>query len=133
MTLACALKNWLAALDTTLLGSGLRDLPHYYGMRPVQARLFVGRCTRVVESAREVHGEWKCRHHWLDGQAAAQIRGIGGNGNSLLAREDSIRFGPAYPGGVYWLNAYGHDETKTSLKPEQRNALRHDQIREFAG
>src|SRR5436309_3432882 len=66
------------------------------------------------------------------GQAAAQVRGLGGNGKSLLAREYSIRFGPAYPGGVFWLNAYGHDDTKGPLNPEQREALRQDQIREFA-
>ena len=34
------------------------------------------------------------------GQAAAQVRGLGGNGKSLHTGEYSIRFGPAYPGGV---------------------------------
>ena len=66
------------------------------------------------------------------GQAAAQVRGLGGNGKSLLAREYSIRFGPAYPGGVFWLNAYGNDDTEGPLDPEQREALRQNQIREFA-
>ena len=70
------------------------------------------------------------------GQAAAQVRGLGGNGKSLLAREYNIRFGPAYSRGVFWLNAYGHDDTKgpQHAPPEagQREALRQDQIREFA-
>jgi hypothetical protein len=58
------------------------------------------------------------------GQAAAQLRGMGGNGKSLLAREYAIRFGGAYPGGVFWLNAYGNDDTKGRLDDQGREALR---------
>src|SRR5438270_1431597 len=57
---------------------------------------------------------------------------MGGNGKSLLAREYSIRFGPAYPGGIFWLNAYWHDDTKGPLGSEQREALRQDQLQAFA-
>jgi tetratricopeptide (TPR) repeat protein len=67
----------------------------------------------------------------MQGQAAAQLRGMGGNGKSLLAREYAIRFGPAFPGGVFWLNAYGNDDTRGTLDTGAREALRSDQIRGF--
>ena len=38
----------------------------------------------------------------------AQLTGLGGVGKSLLAVEYARRFGAAYPGGIYWLRAYGH-------------------------
>ena len=41
----------------------------------------------------------------------AQIRGLGGAGKSLLAEEYALRFSAAYPGGVFWLSAFGGDET----------------------
>ena len=65
------------------------------------------------------------------GQAVTQVRGLAGNGKSLLAREYSIRFGPAYPGGIYWLDAHG-DRDQTLPGPDLSDAHRNDQIRHFA-
>ena len=130
--IAQRVKDRLCELDATLLGSGVRDLPAYQGMSPIQARFFVGRARELWD----LHGKLTANRisiiTGVYGQAAAQVRGLGGNGKSLLAREYSIRFGRAYPGGVFWLNAYGHDDTKGSANAEQREALRQDQIREFA-
>jgi hypothetical protein len=39
--------------------------------------------------------------------AVAQVRGLGGVGKSLLAEEYALRFGAAYPGGVFWLRGFG--------------------------
>ena len=50
----------------------------------------------------------------------------GGNGKTLLAREYAIRFGAAYGGGVFWLNAYGNHDTKGQLAPQAGEALRQD-------
>jgi hypothetical protein len=33
---------------------------------------------------------------------------------------------------VFWLNAYGNDDANASMNAEQREALRQDQIRDFA-
>ena len=127
-----AIRDRLGALDSTLLGSGVRGLPTFYGMSPIQAKRFVGRGKELWE----LHGNLTANRRSIItgtyGQAAAQVRGLGGNGKSLLAREYAIRFGPAYSGGVFWLNAYGHDDTKGPVNDEQRRALREDQIREFA-
>jgi hypothetical protein len=37
----------------------------------------------------------------------AQVRGSGGIGKSLLAEEYALRFGAWWPGGIFWLRAYG--------------------------
>jgi hypothetical protein len=42
--------------------------------------------------------------------AVAQLRGLGGVGKSLLAEEYALRFGGAYPGGVFWLRGLGEGE-----------------------
>jgi len=41
------------------------------------------------------------------GPDIAQISGMGGIGKSLLAEEYALRFGAAYLGGVFWLEAHG--------------------------
>ena len=66
------------------------------------------------------------------GQDIAQVTGLGGIGKSLLAREYALRFGPAYPGGVFWMSAYGNDDAKATLSDEGREAERNDQLRKFA-
>jgi tetratricopeptide (TPR) repeat protein len=129
---ARGIKDRLDALDERLLGSGVRDIPAYYGISPVQARRFTGRSRELWD----LHGKLTANRisitTGIQGQTATQVRGLGGNGKSLLAREYSIKFGPAYPGGVFWLSAYGHDDARGALTAAQREALRRDQIREFA-
>jgi tetratricopeptide (TPR) repeat protein len=67
----------------------------------------------------------------LYGQAVTQLRGLGGIGKSLLAREYAIRFGRAYPGGVFWINAYGHGGAHP-MDGATREASRQDQLRAFS-
>src|SRR5262245_23218266 len=62
--------------------------------------------------------------------AVAQVRGLGGIGKSLLAEEYALRFGAAFPGGVFWLRGFGDGDG--SLDPEQREAERQRQIEAFA-
>jgi tetratricopeptide (TPR) repeat protein len=62
--------------------------------------------------------------------AVAQLRGLGGVGKSLLAEEYALRFGAAYPGGVFWLRAFGDGDG--SLEPGQRDAERQRQLGAFA-
>ena len=53
-------------------------------------------------------------------------------GKSLLAEEYALHFGAAYPGGVFWVRAYGNDDAKAALDARQREAQRADQVREMA-
>ncbi len=39
------------------------------------------------------------------GTGLVQVQGMGGIGKTLLAEEYALRFGSAYPGGVFWLSA----------------------------
>jgi hypothetical protein len=101
-------------------------------MAPVHAPHFVGRVPELWELHAKLTANRIGLISGVYGQGTAQVRGLGGNGKSLLAREYALRFGPAYPGGVFWLNAYGHDDSKGALDEGSRLATRQDQLRQFA-
>jgi TIR domain/Tetratricopeptide repeat len=61
-----------------------------------------------------------------------RLTGIAGGGKSLLAEEYGLRFGAAYPGGVFWLRAFGHDRVKGPLDDREREAERHRQFAAIA-
>jgi hypothetical protein len=96
--LASAIRTHADSLEGGLLAAAHQVLPDYHGMAPVHAPHFVGR----VHELWELHGKLTANRIGLIsgvyGQGAAQVRGLGGNGKSLLAREYALRFGPAYPG-----------------------------------
>jgi Flp pilus assembly protein TadD len=66
------------------------------------------------------------------GDPAVKVTGMGGIGKSLLAQEYALRFAAAYPGGVFWLRAHGHDDTGEALSAEGRDAVRDTQLLAFA-
>lgn len=66
------------------------------------------------------------------GDPALKVSGMGGIGKSLLAQEYALRFGAAYPGGVFWLRAHGYDDRGTTLDAVGRDADRAAQLRAFA-
>jgi tetratricopeptide (TPR) repeat protein len=57
---------------------------------------------------------------------------MGGIGKSLLAEEYALRYEAAFPGGVFWLSAFGNDDTKTGMSADDREAAREGQIRQIA-
>ena len=66
------------------------------------------------------------------GPAVVQVRGLGGIGKSLLVEEYALRFGAAYPGGIYWLRAYGSHEDDRPTSVEQLHAEHDRQVRAIA-
>jgi len=64
--------------------------------------------------------------------SVALLRGAGGAGKSLLAEEYALRFGAAYPGGVFWVRAYGHPDGGAAIQPAQRATLRDAQMLDLA-
>jgi hypothetical protein len=66
-----------------------------------------------------------------DSHVVVQLTGMGGVGKTLLAIEYAKRFGAAFPGGVYWLRAYGFDPDKP-MEAEDRERERRRQIEDFA-
>jgi tetratricopeptide (TPR) repeat protein len=63
---------------------------------------------------------------------AAQLVGLGGVGKSLLAEEYALRFGAAYPGGIFWLNASEGDERGSMHDAAQNEATRNTRLRMIA-
>ena len=112
--LARRIHDHIGQIEGSLL-SVSADPPRYFGMSPVSARHFVGREAQLWD----LHGKLTDIEiiSGQPGPRVAQIVGMPGNGKSLLAQEYAIRFGPAFPGGIFWINA---------------GADREDQIREFA-
>ena len=96
--------------------------------------------TRFVGRLREM---WQLHGQLLAGQAAmltgtggkpgvSLVRGAGGIGKSLMAEEYALRFGAAWPGGVFWIRAYGHPDGGTPITPAQRANLRDAQVLDLA-
>jgi hypothetical protein len=129
--LAAKICTHVDSLDGTLESARLPRHDAYYGMVPVEAARFVGRLSELWH----LHGLLTANRtsivSGVVGQAVVQVRGLGGNGKSLLAREYAIRFGPAFPGGVFWLQAFGSDGAKPG-GADAREARRIDQVRAFA-
>src|SRR5271157_4156225 len=103
-------------------------------MTPVGSTRFVGRLAEMWQVHSLLHAGDVTQ---ITGAAVAsggigQVRGLGGVGKSLLAEEYALHFGAAYPGGVFWLRAYGNDDSKDVLGPEAREALRAGQMRDVA-
>jgi Tetratricopeptide repeat/TIR domain len=97
--------------------------PTWYGMAPVGSTRFVGRLKEMWEVHSLLHAGDVAQ---ITGAAAAtggigQVQGLGGVGKSLLAEEYALHFGAAYPGGVFWLRAYGNDDTKLSAPTRLRS------------
>jgi len=108
--------------------------PAWYGMTPVGSTRFVGRLKEMWEVHSLLHAGDVAQ---ITGAAAAtggigQVQGMGGVGKSLLAEEYALHFGAAYPGGVFWVRAYGNDDAKAALGATEREALRADQVRGMA-
>jgi hypothetical protein len=112
-----------------LASAAFQQPPQYHGIIPLRAQHFVGRVQEFWELHRKLIGNRISIISGVYGQSAAQVRALGGNGKTLLAREYSINFGPAYPGGVFWLNAYGNDDSRGAVDEKTREAKRQDQLR----
>jgi hypothetical protein len=66
------------------------------------------------------------------GDPAVKVTGMGGISKSLLAQEYALRFAAAYPGGVFWLRAHGHDDHDDIVADTERDGDRDNQLLAFA-
>lgn len=103
------------------------EKPPYYGRKITHSQRFVGRLKefwtihwalhngsdRTITAAAPVH--------------LVQLIGLGGMGKSMFTEEYAARYGWAYPGGIFWLDAYGADG-KTPESMELFAPLRHQQL-----
>jgi hypothetical protein len=107
--------------------------PAWYGRRGVGYLRFVGRFSYLWKIHSDLHAY---EYSVITGAPAASsvdyVHGMGGVGKSLLAEEYARRFGAAFPGGVFWLSAFGHDDSKTGMGAAEREAAREGQIKQIA-
>lgn len=120
-----------ASLDGPLANVHPLAAPSWYGMTPVGSTRFIGRLAEMWEIHSLLHVTDVVQ---ITGAAVniGQVSGLAGVGKSLLAEEYALHFGAAYPGGIFWLRAYGNDDSKAALGPQDRETLRTDQIRTTA-
>jgi len=130
--LARRVASHVTELDGVFGNLGVADRSSWSGRRPVGAARFVGRMTDMWA----VHSALAAGDVGLitgaRGDPAVKVAGMGGIGKSMLAQEYALRFAAAYPGGVFWLRAHGHDDTGENLGAQARDAERGLQLLAFA-
>ena len=129
--LADAVAKHVASLDGVFGGLAAQPLPPWHGARPVSSTRFVGRLPDLWRVHSSLHAAERTIITGRFAGACALLCGLGGSGKSLLAEEYAMRFGRAFPGGVFWLRALG-DPGEHPIAPEAREAARQDQLRGFA-
>ena len=132
--LAQAIVKHVSKLDGPLADIHPLTAPNWYGTAAVGSTRFVGRLAEMWELHSLLHAGDVTQ---ITGAAVAsggigQVSGMGGVGKSLLAEEYALHFGAAYPGGVFWLRAYGNDDAKSAITPEAREAERAGQVQSIA-
>jgi len=101
------LQSKMASLTGTLGEQGAFTLPPAYGRGLTGSPRFVGREQVIwkLHSALQASQNPMITGHTKPD--IAEVSGMGGIGKTLLAEEYALRFGAAYPGGIFWLDAYG--------------------------
>jgi len=106
--------------------------PRWYGRKGIGSNRFVGRLPDMWNIHSALHASEVPVITGKVASAIAQVHGMGGTGKSLLAEEYALRYAAAFPGGVFWLKAFGNDDAKTQMGQEEREAERIRQILDIA-
>jgi len=130
--LAASVHSRVAGLSERLGAGQVLTPPRWHGSAGTGSNRFVGRLADLWK----VHTAlWSGDHAIITGALSpgtAQLTGLGGVGKSLLAEEYARRFGAAYPGGVFWIRAFGNDTARRPVPTTDPFAALHDQTRTFA-
>jgi len=105
--------------------------PRWFGKKGTGSNRFVGRLPDMWHIHSSLHSAEVPIITGATG-ATVQIHGMGGLGKSLLAEEYALRYAAAFPGGVFWLRAFGNDDVKTAMGPDEPEAERIRQFRDIA-
>jgi hypothetical protein len=130
--LAETVRKHVASLDGPFATTDPLKIPSWYGAAPERYPRFVGRFAEMWQVHSALHETEVTLITGAAGKDVAQVTGLGGIGKTLLAREYALRFGAAYPGGIFWLRAYGNDDAQAGMGLEQREEERERQVEGFA-
>jgi tetratricopeptide (TPR) repeat protein len=132
--LAQSIAKHLSGIDGPFPSAGLLIPPNWYGITPVGSTRFTGRLEEMWKIHSLLHAGDVTQITGVAGATGGigRVSGLGGVGKSLLAEEYALHFGAAYPGGIFWLRAYGNDNANSALDGEGREAERAAQIRTIA-
>jgi len=106
--------------------------PQWYGKKGIGSNRFVGRLPDMWHIHSFLHASDYPIVSGATASAVVQICGMGGVGKSLLAEEYALRYAAAFPGGIFWLRAFGNDDAKTTMGTDEREAERIRQFRDIA-
>jgi tetratricopeptide (TPR) repeat protein len=131
--LASAIKQQCGLLETPLGATSIRVRPIWYGSASgIGSSRFIGRMREMWE----IHSGLLAATSPIITDRVAQplvwLTGMGGSGKSVLAEEYALRFSAAYPGGIVWLRAFGHDDVRANASAEWRTQDREAQVAALA-
>ena len=130
-SLAASVVTHVSAIEGTI--GEIRGFiqPRWFGKKGTGSNRFIGRLPDMWHIHSSLHS---AEVPIITGATSTtvQIHGMGGLGKSLLAEEYALRYAAAFPGGVFWLRAFGNDDVKTALGPNEREAERIRQFRDIA-
>lgn len=125
-------QTQLEGLTTAMARGNEMSPPPRHGSRGDGSPRFVGRSGSMWSLHDALRGDVRDQGEGARPETVV-LHGLRGVGKSMLAEEYAFRFGSLYPGGVFWLRAFGTDDPVTGMGTEEREAERDRQIREFAG
>ncbi|KAF5427967.1 MAG: Tetratricopeptide (TPR) repeat [Candidatus Methanomarinus sp.] len=130
-SLVSSIKTHISTIESTIGEIKALTQPRWFGKKGTGSNRFVGRLPNMwlIHS-----GLYNAKVPIITGATSTtvQVHGTGGVGKSLLAEEYALRYAAAFPGGVFWLRAFGNDDVKAALGPQEREAERIRQIRDIA-
>ena len=130
-SLAASVATHVSAIEDTIGETRGLIQPRWFGKKGTGSNRFVGRLPDMWHIHSSLHS---AEVPIITGATSTtvQIHGMGGLGKSLLAEEYALRYAAAFPGGVFWLRAFGNDDVKATLGPDEREAERTRQVRDIA-
>lgn len=126
-----AVQEHVAPITTAFADVQPLDAVPWFGTIGLGSQRFVGRLRELWRFHSALHAAEFAPVTGASGPGVVQIRGLGGVGKSLLAEEYALRFGCAYPGGIFWLRAPEPEATGQATTPEALEAARFRQYRSY--
>jgi tetratricopeptide (TPR) repeat protein len=131
-SLVSSIKTHISTIESTIGEIKALTQPRWFGKKGTGSNRFVGRLPNMWHIHSFLHSAEFPIITGAIASATVQIHGTGGVGKSLLTEEYALRYAAAFPGGVFWLRAFGNDDVKAALGPQEREAERIRQVRDIA-